>query len=223
MTVESQFNSIAQLYDKQRPSLIPCFSDFYGVAIDNLNLSTTSPEILDLGAGTGLFSEFVLQKYPNAKITLVDLSRKMLDVAKKRFSSNKNIDIIQQDFTTFKGEKLYDAVISSLAIHHVEDKAKAELYNTIFRLLKPEGIFINAEQVAGESEYFSRLYDKKWREKVEASDLSREDIDTSYERIKLDKRTPVSTQIKWLRDAGFKEVDCLYKYYDFAVLYGRKE
>ena len=223
MTVESQFNSIAQLYDKQRPSLIPCFSDFYGVAIDNLNLSTTSPEILDLGAGTGLFSEFVLQKYPNAKITLVDLSRKMLDVAKKRFSSNKNIDIIQQDFTTFKGEKLYDAVISSLAIHHLEDKAKAELYNTIFSLLKPEGIFINAEQVAGESEYFSRLYDKKWREKVEASDLSREDIDTSYERIKLDKRTPVSTQIKWLRDAGFKEVDCLYKYYDFAVLYGRKE
>lgn len=223
MTVESQFNSIAQLYDKQRPSLIPCFSDFYGVAIDNLNLSTISPEILDLGAGTGLFSEFVLQKYPNAKITLVDLSRKMLDVAKKRFSSNKNIDIIQQDFTTFKGEKLYDAVISSLAIHHLEDKVKAELYNTIFSLLKPEGIFLNAEQVAGESDYFSRLYDKKWREKVEASDLSRKDIDASYERIKLDKRTPVSTQIKWLRDAGFKEVDCLYKYYDFAVLYGRKE
>ncbi len=223
MTVESQFNSIAQLYDRQRPSLIPCFSDFYGVAVDSLNLSTSSPEILDLGAGTGLFSEFVLQKYPNAKITLVDLSQRMLDIAQKRFSSNENISIIQQDFTTFKGEKLYDAVISSLAIHHLEDKAKAELYNRIFSFLKSDGIFINAEQVAGESEYFSRLYDKEWREKVEASNLSREDIDTSYERIKLDKRTPVSTQIKWLRDAGFKEVDCLYKYYDFAVLYGRKE
>lgn len=222
MSIESQFNSIAQLYDKQRPSLIPCFSDFYGVAIDNLNLSTTSPEILDLGAGTGLFSEFVLQKYPNAKITLVDLSQKMLDVAQKRFSSNKNISIIQQDFTTFKDEKQYDAVISSLAIHHLEDKAKVELYNTTFTLLYSGGIFINAEQVAGESQYFSQLYDKKWREKVEASGLSREEIDASYERIKLDKRTSVSTQIKWLRDAGFKEVDCLYKYYDFAVLYGRK-
>lgn len=222
MSVESQFNSIAQLYDKQRPSLIPCFSDFYGVAIDNLNLSTASPEILDLGAGTGLFSEFVLQKYPNAKITLVDLSQKMLDIAQKRFSSNENISIIQQDFTTFKGEKLYDAVISSLAIHHLEDKAKADLYNTIFALLKSGGIFINAEQVAGESEYFSRLYDKEWRKKVEASDLSREEINASYERIKLDKRSPVSTQIKWLKDAGFKEVDCLYKYYDFAVLYCQK-
>ncbi len=222
MSVESQFNSIAQLYDKQRPSLIPCFSDFYGVAVDNINLSTSSPEILDLGAGTGLFSEFVLQKYPNAKITLVDLSQKMSDIAQKRFSSNKNINIIQGDFTTFKGEKLYDVVISSLAIHHLEDKAKAGLYNTIFSLLKPSGIFINAEQVAGESEYFSLLYDKEWSKKVEASDLSREEIDASYERIKLDKRTPVPTQIKWLRDAGFKEVDCLYKYYDFAVLYGRK-
>lgn len=222
MSVESQFNSIARLYDKQRPSLIPCFSDFYGVAVDNINLSTSSPEILDLGAGTGLFSEFVLQKYPNAKITLVDLSQKMLDIAQKRFSSNKNINIIQGDFSTFKGEKLYNAVISSLAIHHLEDKTKVELYNTIFSLLKPDGIFINAEQVAGESEYFSRLYDQEWRRKVENSSLSREEIDASYERIKLDKRTPVSTQLKWLRNAGFKEVDCLYKYYDFAVLFCRK-
>lgn len=222
MSVESQFNSIARLYDKQRPSLIPCFSDFYGVAVDNINLSTSSPEILDLGAGTGLFSEFVLQKYPNAKITLVDLSQKMLDIAQKRFSSNKNINIIQGDFSTFKGEKLYNAVISSLAIHHLEDKTKVELYNTIFSLLKPDGIFINAEQVAGESEYFSRLYDQEWRRKVENSSLSREEIDASYERIKLDKRTPVSIQLKWLRNAGFKEVDCLYKYYDFAVLFCRK-
>ena len=222
MSVESQFNSIARLYDKQRPSLIPCFSDFYGVAVDNINLSTSSPEILDLGAGTGLFSEFVLQKYPNAKITLVDLSQKMLDIAQKRFSSNKNINIIQGDFSTFKGEKLYNAVISSLAIHHLEDKTKVELYNTIFSLLKPDGIFINAEQVAGESEYFSRLYDQEWRRKVENSSLSREEIDASYERIKLDKRTPVSTQLKWLKNAGFKEVDCLYKYYDFAVLFCRK-
>ncbi|MBD8348903.1 class I SAM-dependent methyltransferase [Dysgonomonas sp. HGC4] len=222
MTVESQFNSIAQLYDRQRPSLIPCFSDFYGVAIDNLNLSILSPHILDLGAGTGLFSEFVLQKFPDAKITLVDISEKMLDIARKRFLSNKNISIIQSDFTTFKDEKQYDAVISSLAIHHLEDKAKVELYNTIFTLLKPNGIFINAEQIAGESDYFSRLYDQKWRQKVEASDLSKDEIAASYERIKLDKRTPVSTQIKWLRDSGFKEVDCLYKYYDFAVLYCKK-
>ncbi|PXV60046.1 tRNA (cmo5U34)-methyltransferase [Dysgonomonas alginatilytica] len=222
MTVESQFNSIARLYDRQRPSLIPCFSDFYGVAIDNLNVSTPSPEILDLGAGTGLFSQFVLQKFPDAKITLVDISEKMLDIARKRFSSNENISIIQADFTTFKGEKQYDAVISSLAIHHLEDNAKVELYNTIFKLLKPNCIFINAEQVAGESDYFSRLYDKEWREKVETSDLTRDEIDASYERIKLDKRTPVSTQLQWLRNAGFKEVDCLYKYYDFAVLYCQK-
>lgn len=222
MTVELQFNSIARLYDKQRPSLIPCFSDFYGVAIDNLKLSTSSPEILDLGAGTGLFSEFVLLKYPDARITLVDLSEKMLDIARKRFSSNENISIIQQDFTTFKVEKQYDAVISSLAIHHLEDTAKIELYNTVFTLLKSDGIFINAEQIAGESEYFSHLYDKEWRKKVESSGLSKDEINASYERIKLDKRTPVSTQLKWLKDAKFKEVDCLYKYYDFAVLYGQK-
>lgn len=221
-TIETQFNSVAQQYDKQRRKLIPCFQDFYKIAVENINLSSSSPKILDLGAGTGLLSEFVLQKYPNAQITLVDLSEKMLEVAKNRFETNTCIHIIRQDFTKYTSTQPFDAVVSSLAIHHLEDSDKIKLYNSIFSYLKEEGTFINAEQVCGEDDYFSKFYDTRWRYQIENSGLTADEIKASYERIKLDKRSPILSQLKWLKDAGFNHVDCLYKYYDFAVLYAKK-
>ncbi|MDR1876934.1 MAG: class I SAM-dependent methyltransferase [Flavobacteriaceae bacterium] len=221
-SVRSKFNSIAQRYDKQRTRLIPCFQDFYQLAVENLEIDGSSPEILDIGAGTGLLSDFVLQKYPNARLTLVDLSEKMLEVAKERFAHNPNVQFVCQDFTTYTTPNLYDAVISSLAIHHLEDPDKIKLYNSIYSMLKKDGIFINAEQVSGNDDYFIRLYEKHWKNKVESSDLTQEEIDSAYERVKLDKRTPLSTQLNWLKNAGFREVDCLYKYYDFVVIYCKK-
>lgn len=220
--LQSQFNSIAQCYDRQRTRLVPCFDDFYGIAIDNLNLSISNPKILDLGAGTGLMSDFVLQRYPEAIITLVDISDKMLDIARQRFASNTNITIICQDFSTFRSEKQYNAIISSLAIHHLEDKKKKELYKNIYAMLKSDGLFINAEQVEGEDSYFSNLNDKRWRQAVEKSDLTQDEIKSAYERVNLDKRSPLSSQLKWLNESGFEEVDCLYKYYDFTVIYCKK-
>ncbi|MDR2121987.1 MAG: class I SAM-dependent methyltransferase [Flavobacteriaceae bacterium] len=221
-SVKSKFNSVALHYDKQRTRLIPCFTDFYQMTIENLVFTTPSPEILDLGAGTGLLSDFVIRKYPDARLTLVDLSEKMLEISKERFSHNPNVTIVCQDFTTYTDDRYYDAIISSLAIHHLEDSDKNRLYSNIYSALKKDGLFINAEQVSGHDEYFIRLYEKQWKNKVENSDLTQQEIDAAYERVKLDKRTPLSVQLKWLKEAGFKEVDCLYKYYDFAVIYCKK-
>jgi trans-aconitate methyltransferase len=44
----------------------------------------TSPAILDLGAGTGLLSEFIMQKFPSASLTLLDESAEMLSKAQLR-------------------------------------------------------------------------------------------------------------------------------------------
>lgn len=222
MELKNQFNAIAQQYDRQRTRFIPCFDDFYGIAIENLNLATITPRILDLGAGTGLLSEFVLQKYPNACIELVDISEKMLDVAKQRFANNPNITINCSDFTQFTSDKSYDAIISSLAIHHLDDNDKIRLFTNIHSMLEIGGLFINAEQVEGENTFFATLNDKMWRQKVESSDLTQEEIEAGYQRVLLDKRSPLSKQINWLKEVGFNEVDCLYKYYDFAVIFCKK-
>ncbi|WKL01736.1 hypothetical protein Q0F98_35615 [Paenibacillus amylolyticus] len=55
-SVKQLFDKVAQDYDVQRKQLIPCFDDFYGIALDLMESPLDSPRILDLGAGTGLLS-----------------------------------------------------------------------------------------------------------------------------------------------------------------------
>lgn len=220
--IQEKFNAIAADYDKQRPMFIPGFYDFYGIAIKNLELKDKCPLVLDLGAGTGLFSSFVNQKYPLVKLTLVDISQKMLDVAKDRFSEKEDITFVCSDISSFSSNLKYDAVVSSLAIHHLDDAQKIAIYNKIYSLLKDDGLFIHAEQVEGETPYMKELNQTRWEESVENSGLSQSEIRAGYERVNLDKRVPLSQQLEWLKEAGFSEVDCIYKYYDFTVIYCKK-
>lgn len=219
MNIAKAFDKASAQYDEQRKKLIPCFDDLYGIAIENMSLSTTSPGILDLGAGTGLFSKMVLNKFPNAEIELIDIAEKMLEVAKERFNENNNVSIKVQDYVSLQPETKYDAIISSLSIHHLKDEDKIILYDNIYKWLKPGGLFINVDQVLAPTSYFEELYSNQWRNKVDNSGLDKETIKAAYERVKLDKRTPLTTQLTWLEEAGFKHVDCLYKYYDFVVLW----
>ncbi|MDR2036684.1 MAG: methyltransferase domain-containing protein [Bacteroidales bacterium] len=222
MSIQEQFNRISKKYDSQRKELIPCFDDFYGIAVDNLEVDTSIPKILDLGAGTGLMSQKVLEKYPDARLTLVDISDAMLDVARQRFEHIPGVSFRHEDLTHLSLSEEYDAVVSSLAIHHLPDNDKKDLYGKIYKGLKPEGIFVNAEQVLADNAFLQDRYESRWQQVVERSSLSREEIRAAYERVKLDKRTPLDIQMDWLKKSGFRYVDCLYKYYDFAVIWAKK-
>ena len=70
--ISAKFNDISQEYDRQRRQLIPCYDDFYNLAVSVIELKTDHPRVLDVGAGTGLFSSFFLRKFPKAKITLIE-------------------------------------------------------------------------------------------------------------------------------------------------------
>ncbi|TXK70049.1 trans-aconitate 2-methyltransferase [Paenibacillus sp. N3.4] len=221
--VASQFNQIADHYDGHRRKLIPCFDDFYRIAASLVQADTDSPRILDLGAGTGLFSDFVLRQYPKAKLTLIDLSEGMLDVAKQRFGGeHSNITYLAGDYSEFDDPEPYDAIISSLSIHHLEHETKRALYHRLFKLLKPNGVLVNADQVQGSSPFIDNLYRSDWHRKVKATDLSREALQAAYERTKLDKMAPLDKQLNWLLEGGFVDVDCVYKYYNFVVIHARK-
>lgn len=220
--IMSTFNEVAQKYDEQRKKLIPCFDDFYGIATALANSNKKMPAILDLGAGTGLLSSLLLRKYPEASITLIDLSEKMLDVAKLRLQSYPNVNYIVDDYTYYKAQEQYDIIVSALSIHHLSDDQKYELYQNSYVNLKDSGVFINADQVLGATTYLDGLYKSDWKNKVEASGLYVEEIASAYERTKLDKMSNLEDQLKSLKSIGFSNVDCIYKYYNFAVLYGRK-
>ncbi|WP_042352856.1 class I SAM-dependent methyltransferase [Bacillus massiliigorillae] len=220
--VKEQFNENAPHYDNQRKRLIPCFHDFYSIPISIIETKNNAPTVLEIGAGTGLFASFLKEKYPQAHITAIDLSEKMLDVAKERFQNDKDIDYINADYTTHNFKGTFDIVISSLSIHHLTDEEKQKLYNKIYDLLNPNGIFINADQVLGQTAYIETLYTNDWKAKIEASGLTQQELTAAFERTKLDKMATLADQLNWLTESGFQDVDCIYKYFNFVVLFGRK-
>lgn len=222
--LQQQFNAISDKYDRQRRFLIPCFDDFYAVPQDLSESVKGVENILDIGAGTGLMSAFFHQKYPEANITLIDVSEEMLKKAKDRFEGEENTSYQLLDFTEANFEtEAYDLVISGLAIHHLEHADKQQLFKKIYKALKPGGMFINADQVEGTTPEIDAIYKGAWVNKVEASTgLSRAEKDVAYKRVQLDIMAPLDDQLNWLKVAGFKEVSNYYQYYNFVVFAGKK-
>ncbi|EGW36985.1 hypothetical protein [Desulfosporosinus sp. OT] len=102
------------------------------------------------------------------------------------------------------------------------EEEKKRLYHDIYLSLNKKGVFINADQVLGSTPFIEFLYTRDWKNKVETSGLYKEEISSAYERAKLDKMALLDDQISWLKDIGFLDVDCVYKYFNFVVLFGRK-
>ncbi len=89
-------------------------------------------------------------------------------------------------------------------------------------MLKQNGIFINADLVYGETPFIENLNKTTWKQYIEGSGLPEEEILAGYERIKLDRESKLDQQIDWLKEIGFYDVSCIYKFYNFAVMFGRK-
>ena len=221
--IKEQFGNVSAKYDSQRQYLIPCFNEFYTAALPLVKSLTHARTVLDIGAGTGLFSQFILDINPHLQFTLADFSDQMLDVARERFREDANFEFIELDFAKDPLPGKFDLIISALAIHHLDDHQKAALYKRIYKALNDGGLFINADQVAGRSLQFDSLYKFLWREKVSHSGLHHDDIVGAFERTKLDKFATLEDQLIWLKDAGFADVDCIYKNLNFAVFGGYKD
>lgn len=221
--VREQFGNVSKKYDSQRKYLIPCFDDFYKTSLPLIKSVANAKNVLDIGAGTGLFSQFVYKQNPHLYFTLADISDPMLSVARSRFSGLDNFNYIELDLSTDKIPGKYDIIISGLAIHHLTDADKQKLYNNIYGALNEGGLFINADQVTGRTMLFDSLYKYEWRETVSHSGLEHDALIQAFERTKLDKLAPLEVQLKMLEKAGFNEVDCFYKNLSFAVFGGFKD
>lgn len=221
--VRKSFDEAAQSYDGQRRQLIPCFDDFYGTAALLVRTDRPSPSILDLGAGTGLLTAWIAARVPQARFTLMDFSESMLRQAQARFAGmEERMRYVQRDYAAEPLGGKYDYIVSSLSIHHLTHEAKRALFRKIADALTDGGVFINADQVAGESPFYDAYYRERWEESVMAGGLDPAAFEASKERRKLDINAKLGDQLAWLREAGFAEADCVYRYYDFAVFHARK-
>ncbi|MDR3222367.1 MAG: class I SAM-dependent methyltransferase [Methanobrevibacter sp.] len=222
MDLKEEFDKVSKEYDGQRRELIHCFDDFYKSGINFLEFKYDDPKVLDLGAGTGLFSSFVLNKFPKSSLTLIDLSSEMLQLAKERFKDYSNVEYIVDDYLSHEFNEKFDIVISSLSIHHLSDCNKAKLYKKVHGLINNKGgIFLNADQSLSQSTAIEIRFNKYWKECIENSSLKNNEIENAYKRMIYDNPATLKDQFKWFKNAGFNDFDLLYKYYNFTVMYGK--
>jgi len=225
MSTQAVFDKYASQYDDSREKLIPCFKDFYQISIETIPFQKEKNiDVLDLGAGTGLMAGLVASNYPNAKIHLIDIAEKMLLEAKQKLKFFKNeFDFIVSNYSNVDSfSQNYDLIISSLSIHHLTAIEKQRLFKTIYSHLKSGGIFINADQILGDTEGIEKTYRSKWIEQVKERGTNHEELNAALERMKEDKMTTLSSQMQWLKDAGFTNVNCWFKHYSFVVFSGIK-
>lgn len=116
-----------------------------------------------------------------------------------------------------------DLAVSGLAIHHLDDEGKQQLFRRVFQWLKPNGWLINADQVLGENAAAEALYTAAWREHVLADTFLDDAAKAAaFERIKLDKMATWRAQEAWLKQAGFPQPAVYYQYYNFIVFAAQK-
>jgi tRNA (cmo5U34)-methyltransferase len=218
------FSAHASEYTALRRRLVPLFDVFYGSAVAAIDCRSGGPvaHVLDLGAGTGLMAAAVAEEYPDARFELLDGSAEMLSEAKERLGARAT-GVHVADMTAGLPAGPFDAVISALAIHHLEDDDKRVLFGRVYDVLRPGGVFVNAEQVAGPTTELADLYRKRWAQMCRDLGASDTEIADALERRRHDRCADVESQLAWLRACGFSTADCIYKFWEDAVIVAVKE
>ena len=202
-------------------------------------IQTTQSKVsnfLDLGCGDGILGKAIARKYPHCQGVFLDLSAIMLKAAEGNLSHNyDNYQFLLEDFgqrqwlKSVQDKAPFNIIVSGFAIHHLPDTRKYELYQEIYQLLQPGGLFLNLEHIASQSQLGESLFDELFIDNLYAfhqqqgSNQSRREIGNQYYH-RHDKNANilslVETQCNWLREIGFRDVDCFLKIFEIALFGG---
>ena len=195
-------------------------------------------KFLDIGCGDGILARAILAEHPGSHGLLLDYSPVMVESARGKMSAESGrVRFVVGDFSSpawvdaVRDHGPFDLVVSGFAIHHQPDRRKQRLYEEVFELLEPGGLFLNLEHVASKAAIgtgvFEELFlDSLWAyHRAQGGTKSRDELaeqqavlDDSEENL----LAPVDQQCAWLGKAGFVEVDCFFKVLELALFGGVK-
>ncbi len=216
MRASESFEQTAADYDRARRALVNCQDMLHARSVECL--PPAPQRVLELGAGTGLMSAAISVRCPNTELVLVDAAPAMLAQAQRRLAGHPALRCEVLDYSQGLPAGPFDAVMSSLSIHHLTHADKQTLFVRILRALKPGGVFVNADQVLGPTPEIEAHYQRVWELQARAAGVSEPDLQAALERQKLDISARLDEQLDWLQAAGFEQVDCVFKDYRFAVM-----
>jgi SAM-dependent methyltransferase len=226
---------VAAAFLNERSLRIPDRQKQLEVVLRLLRSAKAEPRlVLDLGCGDAIVLATVLEAFPLAQGIGADFSPLMLEEARKRLVRfGSRAVTVEADLSSPQWRRAVpgscDAVVSSLVIHHLTNDRKRALYAEIHDLLRPGGVFVNAEHVSSATTRIEEIFNDTMSEHLlqRRRDLGE---DVTLEQVRRDYverpdrvaniLAPVHEQCQWLRDIGFQDVDCFWKYFELAIFGG---
>ena len=227
--------NVAAAFLDERSLLIPDRQRQLDVLLRVMRFAPRAPRrVLDVGCGDAILLAKVLEAFPMATGIGVDFSPLMLGQACKRLAPfGARARTVEADLSApawlndVNGP--FDAIVAGFAIHHLPDARKRALFEEIRNLLDPGGVFVNAEHVASATPRLEEMFDDAMAEHLFQRRRERGEAVT-FQQVKRDLLerpdraanilAPVDEQCGWLRELGFLDVDCYWKYFELAIFGG---
>ncbi len=223
--ITEHFERAASRFDAYFYRVMPRYEELLAALVESLPFEKSDPiSVVDLGCGTGNLTRAVTGAFPEASVLCIDVAENMLAMARGKLGGNKKIAFLQGDIRTTPLPGPYDAVISSMVLHHVDVTEKPVLYRRLYDALRPGGVFFLIDLLRSDNAHLQHLYLEKWKEFMRQSELPEETI---AEQVILhrqeDRPATMEEELAVLSEAGFSSVDIVLKQYYVTLFGGMKK
>ena len=224
-------------FDRNIRQMVSRYEELHATLIDCLR---PGDRVLELGCGTGELALQLLRRDPQARVVAVDYSPRMLAIAQQKAKAagcQDRVVWVEADFGAWAVEasvgvseaflkkncvdRDFDACVSALAIHHLSDTTKLQVFQQVRASLRPGGCFWNADPVLPESEALRKIYQRnRDRQSVPEDVRAKLGKTESHGYSAQDRVATLEAQLHMLRQAGFENVAVPWKYFYLAIFGG---
>jgi len=211
------------------------------IICDLIPASDGLQHVVDLCCGEGVLCHAILDRFPTYHVHGLDISSTMLEAAMQALSKygerfdTQIFDLPDTSWRAFPWP--LRAVVSSLSIHHLDDQQKQQLSRDVYTMLAPGGVFVIADLIWPTTQAGINVAGKGWEEATRQRALQLDGNLAAYEqfhtrdwnsftlaeRDPFDKMSPLYSQLKWLEQAGFANIDVFWMRAGHAIFGGVKE
>lgn len=221
--VDAFYDSISKNYNEAIRRCVPEYDELLKSLFIYLKPDFSPKSILELGCGTGNLTQIVQQRYPTANITAVDISGECINECKSRISSPK-VEYVKCDFKEIDFPiDTFDLVISSISIHHLKDIDKEILFQRLHKFQAPNGVLSFCDQFRGETDFMYQKHIERWKTFALKQGASIDEWEMWMKHQQdHDYHSTLSNHLQWIKNSGYKFVDCTRRYLLWTTIYAEK-
>lgn len=221
-------------YERKQRLLVMGKREALRVAVDVLPFPVGwTGRVLDIGAGQGALAGLILRRFPACHVTLLDASDEMLGEARRRLRRYaRRTDFVVGDFNAPRWwgriQPPYGAVLSAIALHYLSPAKRSAFFRRVYQLLGSDGWFVDVGSFGSEDAAINERieaeqlrYVQQQLRRLEGREVPLETLAAwgkeASEQAGV-QRSTVDKEIKELRDAGLRGVECVWRKWRLAVI-----